>query len=430
VLVSKAPGDTLRRTLDPDEAFGSARRGASGHADRKGAGETRLVGYFKSAGFSGYPGLGWTVLVSEKESEVLAAAAALERDLLLFALVAAPLIGLMAFLLARALTRRISRYSTFARQVSQGDLTARLEVDGNDELAALGIHLNEMVEELSRVSTGVTGGAQAISASVGQILATVNEHTASASQQSAAIVETTSSVEQVRVSAEQAASRAEEVAAKAQLSVQVGEDGFSAVEAITTGMSDIQQHVDLITQNILNLSDQTQQIGEITTTVSELAGQSNLLAFNAAIEAAKAGEHGKGFAVVAEEVRNLAEQSKQATVQVQGILGEIQKATRSTVDAAQEGSATVQANASKAQRAGEVIGELADINRDASQAAQQISALVRQQSIAMDQIAQAMTETGQATQQFVVGAGESQLAAEQLDGVARELRSAVSAYKV
>jgi methyl-accepting chemotaxis protein len=370
------------------------------------------------------------VLARENRSEVLAAASALRRDMLLISAVAALLIGLLAFWVSRALTHRIARYSEFAGKVSGGDLTARLPVRGRDKLADLGRHLNEMVERLARVSTEVKGGAQAISASAGQILATVNEHTASASQQSAAIVETTSSVEEVRVAAEQAAFKAEEVAAKAQTSVKVGDDGFSAVEDITTGMSDIQEHVDLITRNILNLSDQTQQIGDITTSVSDLAGQSNLLAFNAAIEAAKAGEHGKGFAVVAEEVRLLAEKSKQATVQVQGILLEIQKATRATVAAAQDGTATVQANSGKARRAGEVIGELADINREASQAAQQISALVRQQSIAMDQIAHAMTETGQATQQFVDGASESQLAAEQLDGVARELRSVVGVYKV
>lgn len=433
VLASKDRSDVLRRRLGRAQVFPSAGRGESGFVEEDasaGGAEARVVGYYRSAGFGSYPGLGWTAVARENRSEVLTAATALRRSMLLLALATALVIGLGAFLLARALSKRIGRYSAFARQVSEGDLTARLAVQGNDELADLGRHLNEMVEGLGRVSTDVKGGAQAISASAGQILATVNEHTASASQQSAAIVETTSSVEQVRVAAEQAAAKAEEVATQAQLSVKVGDDGFSAVEDITTGMSDIQAHVNLITRNILNLSEQTQQIGDITTSVSELAGQSNLLAFNAAIEAAKAGEHGKGFAVVAEEVRNLAEQSKQATVQVQGILAEIQKATRSAVEAAQDGTATVQANTGKARRAGEVIGEMADINRGASQAAQQISALARQQSVAMDQIAQAMTETGQATQQFVDGANDSQTAAEQLDGVARELRSAVGAYKV
>jgi methyl-accepting chemotaxis protein len=195
-------------------------------------------------------------------------------------------------------------------------------------------------------------------------------------------------------------------------------------------MQDIRDKVQAIAQDILALSEQTQQIGEITATVNDIADQSNLLALNAAIEAAKAGEQGKGFAVVAAEVRNLAEQSKQATAKVRLILGDIQKATNAAVLATEQGSRGADTGLGLAQRAGEVIGQLGDAIRQAAQAAQQIAALVHQQSVGMDQIAQAMGEINQATTQFVAGARQSQTAAEGLNALAKQLQLTTERYRL
>src|SRR5207237_6717599 len=121
---------------------------------------------------------------------------------------------------------------------------------------------------------------------------------------------------------------------------------------IVDGMGDIRSKVQTIAQDILALSEQTQQIGEITATVNDIADQSNLLALNAAIEAAKAGEQGKGFAVVASEVRNLAEQSKQATGKVRTILSDIQKATNAAVLPTEQGTSVAESGTGLAGRAG------------------------------------------------------------------------------
>src|SRR5207253_8764623 len=130
----------------------------------------------------------------------------------------------------------------------------------------------------------------------------------------------------------------------------------------------IRLQMEAIAESIAGLSEQTQAISEIITTVNDLADQSNLLAVNAAIEAAKAGEQGKGFAVVAQEVRNLAEQSKQATAQVRTILGEIQRAANAAVLATEQGTRVVEGGMGLTQRAGDVIGQLADTIREASDA--------------------------------------------------------------
>lgn len=332
-------------------------------------------------------------------------------------------------LFARSLVHALDACVQFARRVAQGDLTARLKVNGSDELGVLAATLNEMAGSLADMSSQMSAGAQSMSAASTEILASVSQHTASANEQMAAVNQTGATVNEVRATTEQSAQRAEDVAALAQMSVHVGQDGSAAVTAILKGMAEIKARVETIAQDILALSEQTQQIGEITATVNDLADQSNILALNAAIEAAKAGEQGKGFAVVATEVRNLADQSKQATAKVRVILGDIQKATNAAVLATEQGTRGVESGMTLAQRAGEVIGQLADNIRNASQAAQQIAASAHQQSAAMDQIAQAMQEIKQATMQSVAGARQSQAAAEGLTSLARQLQSMTSRFQ-
>ncbi len=347
---------------------------------------------------------------------------------LAFAVVVISLV--IGYLLARYIATAVNEYASFAGHVAQGDLTARLRPRSNDELGALGGHLNSMVQSLKELSGQISESAQSITAATTQILATVSEHTASANEQSAAVNETTATVEQVRVSAEQSARQAEDVSRLAQTSLRVSQEGLAAVQAIVTGMQDIRGKVQAIAQDILALSDRTQQIGEITATVNDIADQSNLLALNAAIEAAKAGDQGKGFAVVANEVRRLAEQSKQATGKVRSILSDIQKATNAAVMATEQGTRGVEAGLELTQRAGHVIEELEQASQDSARAAQQISAAVRQQREAMTQIVQAMKEISLATAQFLTGARQSQQAAESLNSRAQQLQVMTQRYKI
>jgi methyl-accepting chemotaxis protein len=350
--------------------------------------------------------------------------------LLVFLLIGLAAAAALGVLLVRNIVPRVRAYAGFAGKVAEGDLTVRAETSGNDELADLGTHLNEMVENLAQMSGRVLEGAQTISSSASEILASVNQQTAGANQQSAAINETTTATEEIRATAEQAAQKADEVATQAQEAVRVSDEGAEAVEAIVEGMGAIRDKVAAIAGDVQALSEQTAQISEITSAVNDLADQSNLLALNATIEAARAGEQGKGFAVVADEVRNLAEQSKQSTAQVQTILEEIERATRAAVSAAQEGTEVVEQGAELAQRAGEIIAQLAQANGAAAQSAQQIAAAVQQQNTGMDQIAAGMQETSQATGEFVNSMHQSQAAAEGLSQVSSQLKELAEQYKV
>ena len=356
-------------------------------------------------------------------------------------LAAGVLAGLMlalglAIWITRGITHNLGILTRASEALAAGDLSQRADVKSGDEVQVLAVAFNDMAENLQeraemdrQAKQTLEEGTQNLSAAAAEILAAVSQHTASANEQSAAVNQVTATVSEAQASSQQAAAKAGEVVDLAQTAQQVGQDGAIAVENILAGMQDIRVKVEGIAHNILALSEQTQQIGDIISSVNDIADQSNILAINAAIEAAKAGEQGRGFAVVAGEVRNLAEQSKQATMKVRTILGDIQKATNSAVLVTEQGTRGVEVGVTLTQRAGDVIDQLAATIRTATQSAQQIAGASRQQSVAMDQIAQAMREINQATMQFVAGARQSQTAAEGLNDLARQLLQLSARYR-
>jgi len=211
-----------------------------------------------------------------------------------------------------------------------------------------------------------------LSSSSSEILATTTQVAAGAAETASAVSETSATVEEVKQTAQVATQKAKYVSESAQKVAQVAQvsqAGRKSVEGSIQGMQRIQEQMESVAESIVRLSEQSQAIGEIIATVNDLAEQSNLLAVNAAIEAARAGEQGKGFAVVAQEVKSLAEQSKQATAQVRTILGEIQKATGAAVMAAEQGAKAVEAGMKQSGEAGESIRQLAESVSEAAQAA-------------------------------------------------------------
>jgi methyl-accepting chemotaxis protein len=192
----------------------------------------------------------------------------------------------------------------------------------------------------------------------------------------------------------------------------------------------IKARVETIAENILALSAQTQQIGEIIGSVSDIAAQSNMLALNASVEAARAGEQGKGFAVVAAEVRSLAEQSRQATSQIKSILLDIQDGINSTVMATEEGTKVVDEGLTMTARTGEAIKQLTEAIDEASQTAMQVQAGGRQQATGVDQIALAMQNINQATAQALSSTRQTEEAAKDLDRLSRRLEEIVERYQL
>lgn len=258
-----------------------------------------------------------------------------------------------------------------------------------------------------------------------EIVAATTQQAAGAAEETTAVQETSTTVDEVRQVAQSAAQKAKAVADAAQKTAQVTQDGRRAVEDSVKGMQEAKARMEAIAERILALSEQGQEIGAIIATVNGLAEQSNLLAVNASIEAAKAGEAGKGFAVVATEVKALAEQSKQATAQVRGILREIQRATQAAVMAAEQGVKASEAGEGIARQAGEAIGVLAQSVSEAAQAAQQILVSAQQQLAGMDQVVTSMQYIQQASAQNMSSTQQVERAAQDLNTLAHRLRTLV-----
>jgi methyl-accepting chemotaxis protein len=343
-----------------------------------------------------------------------------------------------------ALQSTISAYRDFVERVASGDLRSRLELNGHngngngsnpknaeaDDLSQLGQSLNDMVGSLSDITQRIRETASGVAAAAAEILATTTQQIASATEQDAAVAQTVATVEGIRATVNQSSERAQSVAQTARQSVDVSRSGQEAVENSVQGMETIRQRVESIAQNILALSERTQQIGEIIATVNEIADQSKLLALNASIEAARAGEDGKGFAVVAMEVRQLAEQSRDATARVRNILNEIQQATNTAVMVTEEGSKGAEQGMVLVERAGEAISQLALVIQDSAQAATQIAASAAQQTNGMTQLATAITQIKQATMHTTSSTVQAETSARGLNDMARRLQEAMARYQV
>ena len=277
------------------------------------------------------------------------------------------------------------------------------------------------------ITVPIRQGVNALASTASEISATIAELASNASEAAAAVAETTTTVDEIRQTSQLAADRAKSVADGAQGASRAADTGRQATEQTVQGLNVIREQMSSIGESITRLSEQSQAVGDIVSTVTDLAEQSNLLAVNASIEAAKAGDQGKGFAVVAQEIRSLAEQSKDSTKQVRGILTEVQKATGRAVLAAEQGSGGVAAGVQQADRAGQAIGTLTASVQEAAQASIQIAASSQQQLAGMEQVGRAMENIKQATAQNAEGARQLAAAAHNLQEIGGRLKALVDA---
>ncbi|MCI0527984.1 MAG: methyl-accepting chemotaxis protein [Nitrospira sp.] len=349
------------------------------------------------------------------------------------------IVGLIALLMGAGMTLFLNRIianplreiSNVAEQVASGDLTVNLPSNNRaDEVGALMQVFRKMVENLREVNREVHQGVNVLASSASEILATTIQVASGATETATAISQTTTTVEEVKQTAQLSNQKAKSVSESAQKAAQVSQSGHKAMEESIQGMNRIREQMEAIAESIIRLSEQSQAIGEIMATVNDLAEQSNLLSVNAAIEAAKAGEQGKGFAVVAQEIKSLAEQSKQATGQVRVILSDIQKATSAAVMVTEQGSKAVEAGMKQSKEVGESIRMLGESVRESVQAAVQIATSSQQQLVGMDQVVLAMESIKQASGQNVVSTKQAEVAAQSLHELGQRLKQVVEQYKV
>jgi methyl-accepting chemotaxis protein len=263
--------------------------------------------------------------------------------------------------------------------------------------------------------------------STAEMLAVTSQVAAGAVQTATAISEAATTVDEVRQTSLLASQKATAVSDSAQQADEVAEGGRRAVSETLEGIRRIQEQMQVVADSVVRLSEQTEAVSEIIATSNDIAEQSNLLSVNAAIEAAKASEQGKGFSVVAEEIKNLAQQSKQGVMQVRSILNDIQRATSAAVMAAEQSGKAIEDGAAQALESSQAIESLAENVAAAAQSAMQIVASAQQQLVGMDQISEAMASIDQASAQNASGARQMESEVQHLQELARNLQAMIDA---
>jgi methyl-accepting chemotaxis protein len=349
------------------------------------------------------------------------------------------ILGIIAFAMALTISviltlsiiRPLKVCMEAASLIASNDLSVVISLgERKDEVGILLQAFRQMVENLRRSVKDINEGVNLLGSSASEILAATTQVASGTAETASAISETTTTVEEVQQAAKQSAQKAKNVADSAQRVAQVSQDGQKAVEETVNVMNRIREQMDSITQTVVRMSEQSQSIGGIIASVTDIADQSNLLAVNAAIEAAKAGEQGKGFAVVAQEIKNLAEQSKQSTSQVRNILNDVQKATSTVVMATEQGSKAVESGVKQSVQTGETIRILAESINEAVQATTQIVASSQQQVVGMDQIGVAMQNINQAGTETAVSMVQSEKAAKNLHELGQKLKDMIERFTV
>lgn len=322
------------------------------------------------------------------------------------------------------------KFRIHSSKVAAGDLRERLEIDKEDVLQDLGKDLNLMTDGLSSITKKITKVSNDIVTMVGTVIDSANEQSESITSQASAINEISASLEEIDKSSKQTMAKAQALREIAKNTYEQGKLGAESVTQSIQGIKASEEKMKLIAQTILELSNHTQQIGDITAVVNTLAQQSKMLALNASIEASKAGEAGKGFAAVATEVRNLAEQSEQSTVQVQKILEDIRRATEKAVTVTEGGAKTLDSGTKLIEKAGEVIQTLSKMINEASMSSQHIEVAIRQETVGIEQIVESMNEINRTTSTFSSGIKEMMMFIQNLDDIAKHLKDDVNIYKV
>jgi twitching motility protein PilJ len=313
--------------------------------------------------------------------------------------------------------------------LANGDLTvkARVTEDFTGTIAdsvnfAVG-ELRRLVERVNSASTEVTEKTQAASSISGQLLN-------AAKLQMQEIQDANKRVVQMANTAKLVSNSATESATVAQRSLSAADKGANAVEVSIKGMNDIRDQIQETSKRIKRLGESSQEIGEIVEMISDITEQTNVLALNAAIQAAAAGEAGRGFAVVAEEVQRLAERSGDATKQIGSLIRTIQRDTQEAVAAMERSTNGVVEGARLSDAAGEALTEIRSVSKDLATLIEQIFGVAREQAAAASDMSRRMEGIMQITMQTTDGTKRATDSVSHLTQIATELKTSVSGFKV
>ena len=313
--------------------------------------------------------------------------------------------------------------------LADGDLTVRAEVKENIT-GAIADSINYTIDSLRGLVTGINRASQQVSTATNQAQATSVGLLSAAEKQSSQIAETTEAFGNMTRSISQVSSNASQASQVAQRSLQAATQGSQAVQNTIAGMNGIREQIQETSKRIKRLGESSQEIGEIVELISDITEQTNILALNAAIQAASAGEAGRGFTVVAEEVQRLAVRSSEATKQIGAIVKTIQTDTNSAVAAMEKSTEGVVEGARLSDAAGKALTEIETVSNSLARLIQSISTATEAQTQEATTVTKNMQQIQEITSQTTEGTKQTAESVGQLNKLAEELRDSVAGFKL
>lgn len=337
---------------------------------------------------------------------------------------------ILSLLLRGTIVHPLNDFMKFVERIGQGNLTGRITIEQHDEIGELGAHLNQMVDGLRNVAVQTRAVTENLNSATVQIRASTQEQAASVEEQLAAVQQTSATLDEITQSGVQISRRAKDVVIAAEATLTSSQIGLRAVKDTAQAMDAIRDQAESVAENIVMLSEKTQAIGEIIISVNEIAERSHLLALNAAIEAVAAGEHGRRFSVVASEIKNLADQAKEATSQVRTILGDIQRGINASVMLTEEAVKRIAFGKEHTDATQGNIQKMSNNILESVQTFQQIVAATNQHQIGLEQIMVALQNIRQASKQTADTTRQLDGAAANLNALSQQLTQAISGYQL
>ncbi|TBR06681.1 MAG: methyl-accepting chemotaxis protein [Lysobacter sp.] len=313
--------------------------------------------------------------------------------------------------------------------LAEGDLTVKATVT-EDMTGAIADSINFAVEQLRSLVQTITDTSVQVAASAQETQATAMQLAEAAEHQAQEIGSASERINEIALSINQVSKNSAESAEVAQRSVQIATKGAGVVRQTIQGMDSIRDQIQETSKRIKRLGESSQEIGSIVELINDISEQTNILALNAAIQAASAGEAGRGFAVVADEVQRLAERASNATKRIETLVQTIQSDTNEAVSSMEQTTSEVVAGARLAEDAGTALGEIEKVSSDLSGLIQGISTAAQQQSFAASNITQTMNTIQSITAQTSQGASQTAASIGNLAQLAADLRRSVADFKL
>ena len=427
------------------------------------AGKTGVEGYIyqgvaKTAGYAPVKSTGWSVAHILPDSEYLAAAIDIRNAVILFGAIALIVACIVFIFFSRSITRPLARGVALAQLVAGGDFTQQLDIRQKDEVGLLVTALNAMSARLREMVASIHESAEQVAASSEEITANAQKLAEGAQSQASTLEETSASVEELTASVDQIAGHAQSQAAAVEQGSASMAQVHQSIEAVSKNLEEIASLAGKSVENALQgakavsevveginlIAGSSERIGGIIAVISDIADQTNLLALNAAIEAARAGEHGRGFAVVADEVSKLADRSSTSTKEIESLIRESVKNVTKGVETAKGSQAAMEHIRGASQKVKEMIAglsdsmtqqvgavkELARALENVSEMSQSISAATEEQTTNARQVSMAVENVNDVTQGAASAAEEMSAATEQLSGMASALQRLMGQFKI